>query len=168
VGLYTSAWQLASIFPVVTGALTTAITPHVSTFRTSEEMKHYLKRVGAVVWVALVGFLILFLLSNLVIQELLGKQYLAARGIFNMLLLGFMISLIMAPISVVFFAMDKPNVLTWLNIFQLPLIVGLDLILIPKFGGLGAAWSALIIRLISILYINILLRKLLGRKDRYV
>lgn len=159
VGLYTSAWQLASIFPVVTGALTTAITPKVSGYRTSGEMDQHMQKVKSVTWVAILGFLILFGLSNLIIKILLGRQYLEAQSIFNLLLLGFMISLIMAPVSVLFFTMDKPQVLSWLNFVQLILIVCFDLIFIPRFGGVGAAISALIIRIFAIPYMFILLTK---------
>jgi O-antigen/teichoic acid export membrane protein len=159
VGLYTSAWQLASIFPVVTGALTTAITPKVSGYRTSEEMDRHMQKVKSVTWIAILGFLMLFGLSNLIIKMLLGRQYLEAQPIFNILMLGFMISLIMAPISVLFFTMDKPQILSWLNFVQLVLIICFDLIFIPKFGGIGAAISALIIRVFAIPYMFILLTK---------
>lgn len=159
VGLYTSAWQLASIFPVVTSALTTAITPKVSGYRTSREMDQHMQKVKSVTWVAILGFLILFGFSNLIIKILLGRQYMEAQSIFNLLLLGFMISLIMAPVSVLFFTMDKPQVLSWLNFVQLILIVCFDLIFIPRFGGVGAAISALIIRIFAIPYMFILLTK---------
>ncbi|WP_243384745.1 flippase [Geothrix alkalitolerans] len=159
VGLYTSAWQLASIFPVVTGALTTAITPKVSGYRTAEEMDRHMQKVKSVTGVAIVGFLVLSGLSNLIIKILLGQQYIAAISIFNILLLSFMISLIMAPVSVLFFTMDKPQVLSWLNLIQLLMVVVLDLALIPKFGGIGAAISALIIRFFAIPYMFILLKK---------
>ncbi len=159
VGLYTSAWQLASIFPVVTGALTTAITPKVSGYRTAEEMDRHMQKVKSVTGVAIVGFLVLSGLSNMIIKILLGQQYIAAISIFNILLFSFMISLIMAPVSVLFFTMDKPQVLSWLNLIQLVMIVILDLALIPKFGGIGAAISALIIRFFAIPYMLILLKK---------
>jgi len=167
VGLYTSAWQLASIFPVVTGALTTAITPRVSTFRTIEEIYNYLRKIKTVIWIAIFGFIFLFFFSNMIINQLLGKHYSDARGIFNILLFGFMISLMIAPLSVLFFAMDKPNFLSWLNVVQLPMVVGLDLLFIPKFGGIGAAWSALVIRVLAAIYLIILLRKLLKGRESH-
>lgn len=168
VGLYTSAWQLASIFPVVTGALTTAITPRVSSFKTHEEIHNYLKNMKTILFVAIFGFVLLYLCSNIIIIQLLGKRYADAREIFNILLFGFMISLVVAPLSVLFFAMDKPNILSWLNVIQLPLIVGLDLYLIPRYGGVGAAWSAFLIRVIAAAYMVFLLRKLTRREAFHV
>ncbi len=159
VGLYTTAWQLASIFPVVSGALTTAIMPRISIYRTKREIDLHMQSMRSVIWIAIVGFLIIFGFSHLIISNILGGQFLEAQTIFNLLLISFMISLIMVPVSVLFFVLGQPQVLTFLNLIQLIVVVSLDLILIPEFGGFGAAITALVVRIIAIPYLLILLNK---------
>lgn len=163
VGLYTSAWQLAMIFPLVSAALTSALAPRVSSYVTREEMYAHLRKVKAIAGVAVIGYVALFALSNTMIHVLMGPQYVQAGPIFNVLLLGFMLSLALAPINVLFFALDKPSLLAYLNLAQLIIIVALDLLLIPAYGGLGAAIGSLIVRIVGVIYTAVLLSRALKR-----
>jgi len=139
VGLYAAAQQLAMLLPLFIGAITTALLPRISKMKSRDEFSGYLKRVmfGSITMALLATPLLL--LAPLVVRIIFGVQYVDTALYLQILAFGYLFALIANPVSLVFYARDKPKVLTALNYFNLVIITALFFLIIPKFGALGAA-----------------------------
>lgn len=71
----------------------------------------------------------------------------------QILLIAFIFALIVNPISLVFYSCKKAHYLTILNWIQLPLHYLGNFLLIPLFGGVGAALSTVVINFLGGVYI---------------
>lgn len=164
VGIYGSASQLAMIFPLVTGSLTTVLVPHVVNLQSRDALLEYKLRIYKLVPVAVIGYVVIYFSAPILIALLFGGQYLMAIPVIQILMLGFSISLVINPLSVIFFRLNKPYVLTVLNFLQLVLLVPTCLFLIPRYDAVGAAWSSVVIRVFALCFIFYLLSRI-SEKD---
>ncbi len=152
VGIYSSAYKLAFVFPIITGALTTVLFPKVSALTGSEEIRWYLRRVLLLGVPVLAMLPLLLLIAGPLVTFIFGSEYVASIPIFRILLAAFAISIVANPIGLVFYALDKPQMLTLLNALQLAFNFLANLWLVPRWGGVGAAWATMGVRVITVLY----------------
>ncbi len=153
VGLYAAAQQLAQIMPLFIGAISTVLLPRVSKMKTKKEFKSYAKKVllGSIaIDLALIPVLVF---ADVLVQLIFGAKFDGSIVLFKILLVGFMCAVVVNPISLIFYAKNKPKILTGINYATLVITVALNLILIPRFGATGAAIGFLISNVISMLII---------------
>ncbi len=153
VGFYAAAQQLAQIMPLLIGAVTTVLLPRISKMKTKKEFMGYMKKVllGSVVLnICLIPVL---LFGQVFIQIIFGSKFAGSINLFKMLFFGFMIALVVNPVSLVFYAKNKPKVLTAVNYITLVITVVLNFLLIPVFGAYGAAAVFIISNLLSATFI---------------
>jgi O-antigen/teichoic acid export membrane protein len=153
VGIYNSANQLAMIFPLVTNSLTIALLPKVSSYRTKQEVLYYVRKVVKIVPVVIVLLLFGYALSEPVINWLFGAKYLGAIPIFKVLLVAFSISVILNPISLILYSLEKPGFFFVVNLFQILLAVPMNYFLIPRYGAVGASYTSLAVRMLAFILI---------------
>lgn len=146
VGQYGLAFQVAFIFPLFTSALFTALLPRVSAMKTHEELRAYriqaFKLYPVVVLAAVAGAVIL----PVVVVLIFGDKYAPAIPILRLLILSFGINLLFNPLGLILYALERPHALTWIQALKLPFLVAVDLLLIPAFGGVGAAVGITLVR----------------------
>jgi O-antigen/teichoic acid export membrane protein len=149
VGLYAAALQLASVMPLLIGAVTTVLLPRVSQLGSRDEFKSYLKKVllGATVVVIVLAPVAIF--GDLVIKLIFGAKYVAAIPAFKVLFAAYLVAIFANPIGIIFYGINKPNVLTFYNYLQLALTLVLNLALIPGYGPLGSAVAFLLANTLS-------------------
>ena len=143
VGYYSVALQLNMVFPMLVGALTTALLPRVTEYRTRAELSEYLRRVvtgGGMLIVALVPVVVL---SGPLIDLLFGSRFENSVTPFQIMFAGYLISLVANPISLVLYAGNRPRLITISNYAQLVISTGLNIVLIPLLGLEGAALAFL-------------------------
>lgn len=154
-GIYASANQLAMLFPLLSGALTTVLLPKISSYRSNEEIKNF-------VWKSLkiIPFLVLLLISVFFISPwalplILGAKYLSAVPVFLILVSGFVIGIATNPLSLVLYVLNKAHLLTIMNFLQLGIFLGLSLVLIPTLGSAGSAWASFAVRIFGGIFIGV-------------
>lgn len=164
VGVYAAAWKLASIFPLIVGAMMTVLLPHVSEFSTKKRMKQYLVKVcrASIPLIALVA--LLAIPAPFLITIIFGQKYAASAQIFRVLLLAFSTSMLVNPAALVVYSLNKPQYFSAMNFVQLLIIIGGNLYLIPRIGAIGPAVSALFARILAIFFVSALLFYLLRRE----
>ena len=98
--------------------------------------------------------IILLVASKPIILWLYGVEYLSSVVIFKVLICAFAISVIINPISLAIYSLNKPEVVAYLNIVQLILNFLGNIFLIPLYGAVGAASVTLLIRIVAAFYIS--------------
>ena len=68
-----------------------------------------------------------------------GPEY-AAADLYTVMLIGTVLNALTHPLSVSFFSEDRPGRFVWLHGASLVFLVVADLIVLPAYGALGAAW----------------------------
>jgi len=152
VGVYSSAYRLAFLFPFITGALTTVLFPKVSALSDPRDVQRYLRRVLYAAGIVVMVLPPALLLAAPLVTTIFGSDYAAAVPIFRILALGFSISIIVNPVGLAFYALGRPELLALLNALQLVFLFPANLWLIPRFGGSGAAWASTGGRMLSVAF----------------
>lgn len=159
VGYYTAAMHLAMIFPLITASLVTTLLPKMYEFLKKRSIEEYVYKVLGQSRIVLVVLLLLELVSPLLIRLFFGSAYVEAIPVFQILLVAFTFGVVINPISLVLYAIDKAALLTLMNWIQLPLNFIGNLLLIPVWASAGAALSTVLLRLFAGLYVVIYLLK---------
>jgi O-antigen/teichoic acid export membrane protein len=153
VGYYSVAMNLAMIFPLITASLVTTLLPKMDEFLKNHTVKDYVLRVFSKTKYVVAILIVMELLSPFVIKLLFGEQYAESISVFQILLVAFTFGVIINPISLVMYSINKAYLLTIMNWVQLPLNYFGNLLLIPIWQADGAAVSTIILRILGGLYI---------------
>ena len=149
VGLYSAAFQLAMIFPLLAGVLFTVLLPHVSQMQGKAQLQPFLRRTLAVSGIGLLLALPAVLFAGPLVHLLFSARYAASVGIFQVLCLNFVLALVTQPLSTVLYATDRPDAMAAVASLQLALAVAGNWLLVPRYGGLGAAWATVAVTLVG-------------------
>jgi O-antigen/teichoic acid export membrane protein len=163
VGRYSAAYTLAFIFPLITGSITTVLLPKVSRFNNIRELRSYVKKIVGFTIPVIIPLGIMLILSKYLILHIYGDEYLTSAVIFQILIIGFAFTIIINPISLIIYSINKPRQLTFLNIAQLILNFILNLLLIPSYGAIGAALATLAVNLMGTMFISVYIYRYLRR-----
>ena len=147
---YLGGQRLASILPLLISSLVTILLPKISSYRHKSELRFYLKKVflfSPIIFVLILSF---SFLAPWVIPLALGAKYQSSVGIFQAYCWVYALDTVVTLASLVFYNLNLVSWFSGLNIVQLALNYGLNLLLIPRFGAMGACFSAGLIRLAGI------------------
>ena len=156
VGLYNAAYPLAQFIAEPLVALLMIYTP-VATGLHAKGLMSELRRNYTVVtkWLMVVTlpiFLVLFLFPDGVIHLLFGAGYAEAGTALRILSFAFIVSNLSGPNRGLLIAMGHPRFMMWTTLATVILNIGLNILLIPSLGILGAAAACAI----SIILLNII------------
>jgi O-antigen/teichoic acid export membrane protein len=139
VGYYYAAFQLAFVFPIVTMSLTNSLLPKVSSLTGRAELIEYADKVVRLIpWVAAL-WLALTVSADFLIPLLFSARYLHAVAPFNALLAVFMLGMIVTPLGLLAYPLNRPQLHVKLLALQIVINLVIDYLLIPGHGALGAA-----------------------------
>jgi len=158
VGLYSAAQQLTNIIPLLIGALSVVILPRLSKMKSRHELMGYLKKASLGLSVLAAMALLLLPFSSIAINTIFGAKFSQSLDSFKILYIGYVMALIINPISLVIYALNKPKIFTFVNIGQLIASTALNILLIPVYGKIGASFTFLITTFLSgiiIIYLSI-------------
>jgi len=149
VGIYSAALQLAMVFPVLLGAIATVLLPKVSRMTDRQQLATLIKRSLMITGMAVLALMPAFFLSQPLIGLVFGQKYLASSGVFRILFLNFMISLLINPIGTVIYAIDRPQAAAAVNVLQAIISIAGNYLLIPSYGAYGAAYTYLALTVVG-------------------
>lgn len=157
VGIYSSAFRLASLLLMISGTITIVLFPKVSSFTKVSQVRSYLKK-AAVVSLGISALLSPFWFVSLpLVKAIYGPAYISAAGIFRILLPAFMIEILYSPLVLVLYAINKPQHLTFLAAGNILICFWGNLFLIPLLQVEGAAIITLLVRLFNLTYLTVYL-----------
>lgn len=78
-----------------------------------------------------------------------GQRYNDAIPILRILLLASGLGLLINPIIVMYYRLNRAKIVSYVHVSQLILIIILNIVLIPRFEAVGAAWARAIINIFA-------------------
>ena len=144
IGYYSAAFGLASALTILTGSFTIVLLPEVSKLTEKDEIKRYIRKVLKVTTTIAMLLLPLIFIAKPLILTIYGVKYLDSVIIFKLLCLNTMFILIAHPITLVIYSINKPKISAYVSILQLLANFFGNFLLIPPYGALGAAATAII------------------------
>jgi O-antigen/teichoic acid export membrane protein len=153
-GLFAAAIQITLIVRVLLGAMTTVLFPRVSAMQSTDQMRKYVKISILASLSLIVCFIPLILWAKPLINLIFGAAYLPAAPYFSVILIGNLFSIFINPLSLLMYSLNKPFFLALVNIIQLPVSLFSNLLLINRYGAMGAAYTSVIIRVLATIIIG--------------
>lgn len=163
-GFYSAAAQLCAVVLMLTGAINLVLMPRISALRSADEMMVALRQYG---WGALAVILLLAplaLAASPAVHLVFGRRYELAVLPFRVLLCAAAVDVALNPLSNFWHALDRPAMLSSLNVVRLSLLVGAAVLTIPRWGGLGAAEAVFISTAIPLAAQGLLLWSIIGAR----
>ncbi len=160
VGNYGVAYMLVRPIEMVPETLNVVLLPKVAQFTKKAQVFQYFRDTLKVT--AFVGVLCVFLIvfARPIIETFFPK-FTQAVSLFQILVGAFILLTIINPINLVGHSLNKPQLFTMMAAINLVLNFAGNLIFIPPYGAVGAAWATLVSRVLgSIISIFILIHYL--------
>ncbi|MBI4033297.1 MAG: oligosaccharide flippase family protein [Candidatus Blackburnbacteria bacterium] len=148
-GIYAAANRLVLGVPLILGSFATVLAPRFASIDGRQELLDFFKKaIGLSVLIAIL-LAIGVLIAPLVIS-LFGESYRDSGSVLQWLLIGFIPFVLSTPsVNVLIYHFQKPQVITLLSLFQLPLILVLNFYGIPRFGVFGPVITLGIVNLLT-------------------
>ena len=142
VGMYSSAWRLVFGLDLLTLSMMTVFLPKASRITNTSGFLSYSVQTLKIS-LPMCAFLVpLLFASEKIMTTLYPDRYADAALSLQILLLGSLVALPAHPIALVLLAANRPNIIAYVSFTILILSLGGNLLLIPRYGGLGAACVA--------------------------
>ena len=139
VGIYAAGFTLASLIYMIARSMTTVLLPTVSEVKQRDALSIYIRESFRYT-IPLFLLLLPFLWSaKFLIFRLYGASYSGSVNVFRVLAFGRLLAILTAPVGIVAYAINRPQVFTVANASQLAANCLGNYFLIPKYGALGAA-----------------------------
>ena len=138
-GIYSVAFQLAAGFAVVSAAMQKVLLPHVSAYTSVAQFDRFIKTLLRAIPLMVIAWLGILMLSGALIQFFFGQAYDAAMPVFGIISVSYLIRMVVGPLGLIIWAMNKQAFLVLLNSLQLLLMIGLYCLVVPAWGAIGAA-----------------------------
>lgn len=148
-GIFAAGMSLLLIIDQLTVAILTVQLPAVSKVVNALGYRKYVGRTLPLSLVAALLLSPLIFLARPIIILIYGEAYEAAVGVFEILVGGFLATLVTHPLHLVFLSMNRPQIYTATTALSLSAWIAFALYLIPSLGAEGAAWASLVARLIQ-------------------
>lgn len=140
VGIYNVAVNIAERLWIISQPVSAVLFPRISSAKNDEERNNLTAKVARNVLLLsiIIGF-ILFLISDLLIEIMLGEKYKAASNIIKILLVGITLFSAERILSNDLAGRGNPELNLYTSLFTVVVNIILNLIMIPKWGFYGAA-----------------------------
>ena len=147
VGIYSVAARVSEVWYFIPTALATAIFPRLIELRSFDREKYvrrFREAIRYLFWAGVAVAIVVSLIAQLLIVAFFGREYAAA---------GIILAIHVWACPAVFMGMavekwlvaeDLLRFLVWRQVLAAGVNVGLNLILIPRFGGVGAAVTTVV------------------------
>jgi O-antigen/teichoic acid export membrane protein len=148
-GAYALAYQVAYIFPLLTQSLFTALLPKVMTMKKVSELVAYRHKILRIYPPMLIAAAIAAIVAPFVIAWIFGDKYTAALPVIRIIILGFGVTLVVGPLSLIFYALERQIVYVYVYSAQILMLISMNMVLIPRFEAVGAAITAAVTGLVG-------------------
>lgn len=152
-GLYTVALSLSRMLNVLPTAVISVLFPKASARPVAEVVALTGRAARVSALLTTMGGGVLLIVSPLVLRLLYGADYLGAVTVFRVLMIEAILGSTVWVLGQAFMALDRPGTVTLLQGVGLALSVPLLLVLIPRFGLLGAGMAILISTLARLIFV---------------
>lgn len=165
-GRYVVALSLSRTLNAVYQAAATVLFPKCVGLEKRDAVKTTLRITAAITALVAPGAVALYCFGSFFLHLFYGPEYVVATTLLRVLIFEAVLSGITTLISQAFMAMGKPGTVTLLQVVGLSAAIPLLLVLVPKYGILGAGVAILVSSVIRLLLLQVSLVKFVGRFPR--
>ena len=146
-GLYAAAYRIYEGFTYAALALSTVLTPRLSALFTTDRGQHRRLAVRGVSGSAAIGAtvaVVAFAVATPLLVFLFGRDYASATPAFRILVVGLPIVFAIWILHAVAISVDRERLLLRTGLIGLAVNVGLNVVVIPRYGPVGAAAATVV------------------------
>ncbi len=152
IGIYNAAIQLAAVVSFLPYVFGKVLLPKLAEME-NPEICSFIKKSDKILILACIVMTLCIPLTDFVVPVLLGEQYVLSIPVLKILLFAFILTFYVAPTEQALYALGLPKIITQGRYIQLFTLIGLNFLMIPKFGIVGSAFSVLMIRILYLFFI---------------
>lgn len=149
VGVYSLAYRIGTLTIFFSGSFFKAYNPYFYSIANSEKVQNAKEKLKAAnhsfIYISLLfGFFLAFF-SKEVIQIFFDERYMAAKSMIPIIALGYVFSQTFGGLfNLSIYQNKKTNYILYTTFIGALVNIGLNFLLIPKFGGMGAAYATVL------------------------
>lgn len=152
IGIYNAAIQLAAVVSFLPYVFGKVLLPKLAEME-NPEICSFIKKSDKILILACIVMTLCIPLTDFVVSVLLGEQYVLSIPVLKILLFAFILTFYVAPTEQALYALGLPKIITQGRYIQLFTLIGLNFLMIPKFGIVGSAFSVLMIRILYLFFV---------------
>lgn len=152
IGIYNAAIQLAAVVSFLPYVFGKVLLPKLAEME-NPEICSFIKKSDKILILACIVMTLCIPLTDFVVPVLLGEQYVLSIPVLKILLFAFILTFYVAPTEQALYALGLPKIITQGRYIQLFTLIGLNFLMIPKFGIVGSAFSVLMIRILYLFFV---------------
>jgi O-antigen/teichoic acid export membrane protein len=155
VAMYTVAYQLIQFFPLIYSSIASVLTPKISALSDKAQLAGFVKK--TFIWTSSLTVIVALFIypSQYLINILFGAKYAQAMPVYLVLAYSLILNILAIPFSLTINVFNRTYLVALAGIFQIILSVVGNLILIPAYGVMGAAYTFALGIAASLLYSTI-------------
>lgn len=146
-GLWSAAYRISTFAGLLGISVGMVLNIRVASYETKEHIDKYLKKARLASLLMFLAILTLVPFGRLGILLTAGKDYLSASGTLSLLLVSSAILSATSPFVALYYQYEKPQYYAYSGFLLTAVLIVGDLLFIPRFGLMGAAWVKVITRL---------------------
>ncbi|HEY5600947.1 MAG TPA: polysaccharide biosynthesis C-terminal domain-containing protein, partial [Patescibacteria group bacterium] len=144
-GIFAAASKLMSFFPQIVGAISITFAPKYSDNVDLSLAKSFFKKTAIISSLAAVGILAILPFADLIIKVFFGEEFLGAVSVLQISTLQTSFLFLSIPATTaILYLWGKSNIYAIIAILQTLVVFGLNALLIPDLGAIGASVSFLV------------------------
>ena len=149
VGIYACAFQLALPLRTLKGTFHSILLPKISKVATYIGYINYIKKTTLLMFVVCLTLVPIIIFADPMIRFVIGEKYNQSVYIFQILLIKMIFVLLFNPLHLIAYSAGHPWIISGKDILALFINIIANIILIPTFGNIGAAYGTLLTSIIG-------------------
>lgn len=141
-GIFSAASRIALLFALLVSSIGSVTAPRFSAFVNKKDIRKYLGKVALLVGGVSLLMIATIILADPLVRTIFGPKYIQSIPVFQAMTLA-MIPFLLGVITTtpLIYSLNQPKFTSRITILQVLIIIGLDLILIPRYQALGPTIS---------------------------
>jgi O-antigen/teichoic acid export membrane protein len=149
VGIYSAALTIISFLDLLYASLLAALFPVASRINQNSQKFTYLKKSLSLSALSCLIVSPLFFLFGPIVITIYSAEYIESIILIKVLFIGFLFSLMLNPLILVLYVLNKANIITTIFLFLLLVHITNCIIWIPQYGAMAAAVIVTSLRIIG-------------------
>ena len=141
VAIFTAAFQFIQLFPIIYNSINSVLTPKISGLKSKTEVAALVVKTFKWMCVATLAIAIVIYPSQYLIILLFGSNYSASMPVYVILAYALLLNVLTIPFSLTITVFNQTHLVAASGAVHLIVNVIANLILIPRYGIIGAAYA---------------------------
>lgn len=144
--------RIALLFSLVGISLSQVLNPRVSRYTNKHDIDTFIKKSLLVLFGSIFAYILLLPFTSLLINILLGSDYLSGQYPLMVLLSSVFISIATVPFSALFFSFNRKSYFLIIGLLQIGATIIGNYLFVPGYGVMGSVVTQLITRIVALIF----------------